>query len=229
MRCYFDHLHYHTQFATVPKRCCISINIYGILCSVNVQTTDALIGHSLSFVLWFRKIHALFTCLHWLLSYSWWEFHQQSFGRSAAILNCEANAIFESLVSTNVQSCLYMYLYLIQADLFGLWRSKSHCGHCSSSVLLWYFLISVHVHSCVSVILLLSEILGGDKVSILTHTYPHKPLTKIKRSSAVTNWPDVWSGDVQTLQMCMVIHDTKCPYWDQISLLNNTNSVSNFT
>ena len=44
----------------------------------------------------------------------------------------------------------------------------------------------------------------GDKVSMLTHTYPHKPLRKIKvttynhqADSRLYVWPDVWSGDLQ--------------------------------
>ena len=47
--------------------------------------------------------------------------------------------------------------------------------------------------------------LGGDKVSMLTHTYPHKPLMKIKvticnhqAGSPLYVWPDVWSaGDLK--------------------------------
>ena len=35
-------------------------------------------------------------------------------------------------------------------------------------------------------------------------------------------WPDVWSADLHLLIKSMVIHDTECPYWDQVSL-NNTN------
>ena len=35
-------------------------------------------------------------------------------------------------------------------------------------------------------------------------------------------WPDVWSADLHVLIKSMVIHDTECPYWDQVSL-NNTN------
>ena len=45
------------------------------------------------------------------------------------------------------------------------------------------------------------------KVGMLTHTYPHKPLRKIKvticnhqADSAVQVWPDVWSGDLQVLK-----------------------------
>ena len=36
-------------------------------------------------------------------------------------------------------------------------------------------------------------------------------------------WPDVWSG-ICKLKKSMVIHDTECPYWDQVSL-NNTNQT----
>ena len=46
--------------------------------------------------------------------------------------------------------------------------------------------------------------LRGNKVSLLTHTYPHKPLRKIKvtmRNHQVDSpfyvWPDVRSGDLQ--------------------------------
>ena len=46
--------------------------------------------------------------------------------------------------------------------------------------------------------------LGGDKVSMLTHTYPHKPLRKIKviicnhqADSPFYVWSDVWFGDLQ--------------------------------
>ena len=35
-------------------------------------------------------------------------------------------------------------------------------------------------------------------------------------------WPDVWSADLHLFIKSMVIHDTECPYWDQVSL-NNTN------
>ena len=48
--------------------------------------------------------------------------------------------------------------------------------------------------------------LKGDKVSMLTHTYPHKPLKKIEVTICsrqadsplyVYVWPDVWSDDLQ--------------------------------
>ena len=45
---------------------------------------------------------------------------------------------------------------------------------------------------------------GGYKVSMLTHTYPHKPMRKIKvticnhqTDSPLYVGPDVWSGDLQ--------------------------------
>ena len=44
----------------------------------------------------------------------------------------------------------------------------------------------------------------GDEVSMLTHTYPHKPLRKIKviicndqADSPLYVWRDVWPGDLQ--------------------------------
>ena len=59
--------------------------------------------------------------------------------------------------------------------------------------------------------------LGGDQVSMLTHTYPHKPLKKIyvtmcnhQADSPLYVWPDICSGDLQ-VQESMVIHDTECP------------------
>ena len=39
-------------------------------------------------------------------------------------------------------------------------------------------------------------------------------------------WPVVWSADLHLLIKSMVIHDTECPYWDQVSL-NNTNQPTN--
>ena len=65
---------------------------------------------------------------------------------------------------------------------------------------------------------------GGNKVSMLTHTYPNKHLRKIKVTicnhqdgSSLYVWPNVWSGDLK-VEKSMVILDTKCPYWDQVSL-----------
>ena len=40
-------------------------------------------------------------------------------------------------------------------------------------------------------------------------------------------WPDVWSANLQ-VHKSMVIHNTECPYWDQVSL-NNTNQTIWFT
>ena len=71
--------------------------------------------------------------------------------------------------------------------------------------------------------------LGGDKVSMLTHTYPHKPLRKIAMSICnhqADSQLYVWLDD---LVICMfrknrATHDRKCPYWDQVSL-NHTNQT----
>ena len=76
----------------------------------------------------------------------------------------------------------------------------------------------------------------GDKVStgMLTHIYPHKAwrkieviICKITGDSPLYMWPDVWSADLDLLIKSMVIHDTQCPYWDQVSL-NNTNQTKLF-
>ena len=37
-------------------------------------------------------------------------------------------------------------------------------------------------------------------------------------------WPDAWSADLHLFIKSMVLHDTKCPYWDQLSL-NNTDQT----
>ena len=49
--------------------------------------------------------------------------------------------------------------------------------------------------------------LKGDKVSMLTHTYPCKPLRKIEvticnhqADSLLYMWPDVWPDDLQVLK-----------------------------
>ena len=67
----------------------------------------------------------------------------------------------------------------------------------------------------------------GDKVSVLTHTYEHKPLRKIP-------WPPVITkliahfGLVSDMVICkyrkeyMVINDTECLYLDQVSLTTQT-------
>ena len=71
---------------------------------------------------------------------------------------------------------------------------------------------------------------GGDKVSMLTHTYEHKPLRNIEvticnhqADSPLYVWPDVWSGELK-VQKKYGPHDTECPYWDLVSL-NNTNQI----
>ena len=72
----------------------------------------------------------------------------------------------------------------------------------------------------------------GDKVSMLTHIYPHKARRKIEviicKITRLT--AHFMCGLVSDLLICtlliksMVIHDTECPYWDQVSL-NNTNQT----
>ena len=73
--------------------------------------------------------------------------------------------------------------------------------------------------------------LRGDKVSMLSHMYPHKPLRKIEliirkhhAGSPLYVWPIVWSGD---LQFQKKYGHTKCPYWDQVSLNNTSQTKPN--
>ena len=64
--------------------------------------------------------------------------------------------------------------------------------------------------------------LRGDKVSMLTYTCPHKPPRKMKviicnhqaDSLLCVAWCLIWW--FANLKR-MVIHDTECPYWDQVS------------
>ena len=76
--------------------------------------------------------------------------------------------------------------------------------------------------------------LRDDKVSTVDHTYPHKLL--MKTEVAICNhqvdspfylWPNVCSGDLHAKEKTIAIHDTECPYWDQVSL-NNTDSLCSF-
>ena len=39
--------------------------------------------------------------------------------------------------------------------------------------------------------------------------------------SSLYVWASVWSADLHLVLKSVVIHDTECPYWDQVSL-NNT-------
>ena len=71
------------------------------------------------------------------------------------------------------------------------------------------------------------HILGSDRVSMLTHTYPHKLLRKTKVTicnhevdSLFYLWPGVCTCDLQAKKSMAVI-DAECPYWDLV-LLNNT-------
>ena len=67
---------------------------------------------------------------------------------------------------------------------------------------------------------------------MLTHTYPHKPLIrgKLKWPYAITRltthfmWAQISNLVICKFRKSMIIHDTECPYWDQVSL-NNTNQT----
>ena len=67
--------------------------------------------------------------------------------------------------------------------------------------------------------------LRGDKVSMLSHIYPHKSLRKIELTicnhqadSLLYVWPNRSDLVICNFRKSMVIHDTECPYWDQVSL-----------
>ena len=98
--------------------------------------------------------------------------------------------------------------------------------------------VNLQVHSSVAFhpnFISLVQVVPGaspldDKVSMLTHIYPHKARRKIdhmqnhQADSPLYVWPYVWSADLHLLIKSMVIHDTECPYWDQVSL-NNTSQT----
>ena len=75
--------------------------------------------------------------------------------------------------------------------------------------------------------------LGGDKVSMLTRT---NPWGRLKWPSAITRLTaHFMCGLMSDMVICkfrksMVIHDTECPYWDQVSLNNpNPNPFCSWT
>ena len=64
---------------------------------------------------------------------------------------------------------------------------------------------------------------------MLSHTHPYKPWGRLKWPHAITRLTSHFTCDLLSdLVMCkqkksMVIHDTKCPHWNQVSL-NNSNT-----
>ena len=62
--------------------------------------------------------------------------------------------------------------------------------------------------------------------------YQHKPLRKIKLPSPIARltltllvaWCLIWW--FASIEKSMVVHDTECPYWDQVSLNNTTQERS---
>ena len=68
---------------------------------------------------------------------------------------------------------------------------------------------------------------SGEKVSMLTHEYPCKSLRKIDNSDLQSPsvffmyWCLPWWFASKQKDRSMIIHDTECPYLDQVSL-NNT-------
>ena len=81
----------------------------------------------------------------------------------------------------------------------------------------------------------IAKALVSDKLSMLTGTYPHKPLRKIKvaickhqASTPLYVWRDDWSGNLQAYKK-MVMHDTECPYWDQVLQSNKKKTLKTET
>ena len=73
-----------------------------------------------------------------------------------------------------------------------------------------------------------------DKVSMLTHIYPHKPLGEIEvticNHQADSPLYDVMMFDLVICKFRKTVakHDTKCPYWDQVSLSNTNQTLEWF-
>ena len=92
------------------------------------------------------------------------------------------------------------YMSMEMGDI--LFCVNLHQFHGQNSALVGWevvdFITSWYTHSY------LDSPLGGDKVSMLTHTYPciHRRKTKVaicnhQGDSPLYVWPDVWSGDLQ--------------------------------
>ena len=66
----------------------------------------------------------------------------------------------------------------------------------------------------------------SDKVSMLTHTYPQTPEEDLSDHRLTANFLCGLISDmvICKFRKCMVIHNTECPYWGQVSL-NNTNQT----
>ena len=81
------------------------------------------------------------------------------------------------------------------------------------------------IHWAFAITCIMIKTLWGDKLSTLTHMYPHKPWRNINWwSSAITRlaanlrvlWCLIWW--CSSIEKRMVTHDTECPYLDQVSL-----------
>ena len=76
----------------------------------------------------------------------------------------------------------------------------------------------------------------GSKVSMLTNTYPHKPMRKIKVTICNHQvevsfylWPSICSGDLQAKNSEWSYTTPECPYWDQVSKNNTKLKLIYFT
>ena len=130
----------------------------------------------------------------------------------------------------SVQWCFILYLvaFWILHWLDKWFASRPTCSSSSSG----HIVLEDLMLNTVLIYIVCSHFrtLRYDKVSMLTHTCPHKPLMKTERTiynRQVDSRP--FTCDLSALviykEKTMVIYDTKCPYWDQVSL-NNTKSTS---
>ena len=136
---------------------------------------------SSSLFLWFLLFHSLFAPSHYIVSQI-----LSNFLPSRAELQplqtvwCSDATEYLSL-KIFPQTILLSHVYI---HVYPLWLIYTFSLRMCSDVYVWFFL-------------------KGDKLSMLKHTYQHKPLRKIKWPSAITRliallyvWPDVWSGDL---------------------------------
>ena len=131
-----------------------------------------------------------------------------------------------SLNKDNMPNNLTLYRWTCPPSL---WRTQPHVITMLTAHKVWVPSrckgVSDDVHCTESSPHVHGTTLWGDKVSMLTHIYPHKPwrdievtICKHQADSPHYVWLDVWSADLHLFIKNMVIHDTKCPYWDQVSL-----------
>ena len=91
--------------------------------------------------------------------------------------------------------------------MFHLTYFREACGSkvlyfreaCGSKVLVSQMYLASLMKYCLNQIILILLTLENDKVSVLTHAYPHKivAICRHQDDSTLKMWPDVWSGDLR--------------------------------